>query len=95
VESASVVIFPSEADRRFPRSRYVRTVDADSDGAFTVTSLPPGSYLVTALEAGDGDASADWAAPESLEPLVAYAERVTLRERQLTTLSLRVVRPPR
>jgi hypothetical protein len=95
VESSSIVVFPSDADRRFPRSRYVKTADADSDGEFTITSLPPGNYLVAAVEAGDGDASADWANPEALDALVPLAERLTLGEGQAATLSLRVVRPSR
>jgi protocatechuate 3,4-dioxygenase beta subunit len=95
VESSSIVVFPSDVDRRFPRSRYVKTVDADSDGEFTVTSLPPGSYLVAAVEAADGDATADWTDPDALEEIASLAERVTLGEGQRATLSLRVVRPAR
>ena len=95
VESSSVVVFPSDAGRRYPRSRYVKTVDADSDGRFTLASLPPGDYLIAAVETGDGDASASWATPDALEPLAPIAERITLAEGQALNLSLRVVRLPR
>jgi hypothetical protein len=92
VESSSIVIFPSDANRRFPGSRNVRTAYADSDGHFIARSLPPGSYLVAAVEAGDGEASADWANPDALDALTPYAQRITLAEGQVANDSLRVVR---
>jgi protocatechuate 3,4-dioxygenase beta subunit len=87
----TVAVFPVDRTLWFSRSRYIKTGRSQADGSFRVTGLPPGDYLVAAvnrLEFGLGEL----ADVEMLEQLAAGGQRVTLAERDRKTLSLRLIR---
>ena len=87
--AASVVAFSTSRINWFAGSRHIMRTTSGSDGSYDVNGLPPGEYFVAAaatLPPGD------WQSPESLEALVAGATRVTMREGQSRTMTLRLVR---
>ena len=86
----AVYLFPTDRDRWFTNSRWVRLARAAADGGFTASSMPPGEYWVVALERVDASA-ADWVDTELLTTLASRAIRVTLGEGQSRTVSLRVI----
>ena len=53
-------------------------------------ALPPGDYLVAAVDRLDE--TADWQDPDFLQEIASGATRVTLGERQAQTTTLRIVR---
>jgi hypothetical protein len=87
---AIVVAFPVDRLSWFAGSRYFKQARSREDGSFEVDGLPPGEYFVAAVDALTTD---DWQSPHALEALVPQAMRVTLRERQVQTVTLRTGRP--
>jgi hypothetical protein len=87
----TVAVFPADRTLWFSRSRYIKTGRSQADASFRVTGLPPGDYVVAAvnrLEFGQGEL----ADVEMLEQLAARGQRVTVAERDRKTLSLRLIR---
>jgi hypothetical protein len=85
----TVVVFPQSAEKWGHRSRYIRRVDADAGGNFTITGLPPGEqYLAVATDYLDAGEHLD---PEFLEAMRSVATSFTLGEGEKETLALRVV----
>ncbi len=88
VPHASVVLFPAEPDKRSTSSVRFRSGGADKWGHYRNPVLPPGDYLVVALEARfplgpNADARA-------FDRLVPYAQLVTLQGEETRTLDLTV-----
>jgi hypothetical protein len=91
---AVVLVFPSDPalwdvgtnPRRMRLTRVMAT------GAYSVKSLPPGSYYVVAVP---DEQSSNWTDPASLEALARDATLVDLQEGSTKTQSLRTVRRAR
>ena len=86
---ASVVILPADpgrrvVDRHFPGTRTARV---DTTGAFELAGLPPGEYLVVAVDERRLDR---WPDPALLDELAAMTERVTLGAGELRSIPLRI-----
>ncbi len=77
VKDFAIVAFAEDAARWTWQSRFVATARPDLEGQFTITRLPPGTYLIVALEYLDEGDTSD---PKFLESLRATAQRVTLEE---------------
>jgi hypothetical protein len=82
-----VVLFARDPDRWRPPSRYVRTSRSDQDGRFKTTGLPPGEYLVIAVETVDPNEATD---PDFLGRIDSRASRFALGEGETRTLDLRL-----
>jgi hypothetical protein len=97
VDDYWVVLFAADRDRRFVGSQFVRiTGGPDTDGGFTIASLPPGDYWVAAVDAIEGDgATGEWQNPEVLDSLILGARRVSVAEGQRTSVDLRLIRRAR
>ena len=91
-----VILFADDDTRWFHRSPYVLATAATTNKRFTVTSIPPGTYFVAALDLQDDDASNNewWREPEFLRRLSTSARRITLSEGDVRTTNLRLIRPP-
>lgn len=87
----SVVVFSTNPDLWYSRTRHVKRAVSGADGVYRVTGLPPGDYFVAALHR-IAPAPAGETSPELLEQLATQAQRVTLNERDLETLNLRLIR---
>jgi Carboxypeptidase regulatory-like domain len=90
--TASVIVFPAqrEAWSGYGMSpRRLQNLRVDPKGAYSVSTLPPGSYYVAAVR----DAGAqDWQDPRFLEALMPLAELVDVNEGQKVSKPLKVVR---
>jgi hypothetical protein len=74
-----VVVFPTDSDRWFSGSQYVRQASAARNGTFTIHSLPPGDYWVVALDDLPPDPTlSNWQDASLLSELIARASRVQL-----------------
>jgi transcriptional regulator GlxA family with amidase domain len=93
IRNYSVVVFSTDRAKWIAPSRFLRLARPTQDGSFEVTGLPPGEYMVAAVDPIDGDdASGDWQKPETLERLSFRAVRVMLAERQRYMTVLRLIR---
>ena len=89
----SVLVFSTDRNRWWARSGHVKLARPNSEGVFRVETLPPGDYLLAALDTFD--INTEWLDPELLAQLVPSAQRMTLREREQATIELDLIRRPR
>jgi hypothetical protein len=85
---ATVILFSPFRDRWYARSRFMRSALVNTDGAFTVEGLAPGTYYAAAvarLPTGGSDA---WQDPAFLESISGPSSRVTLGENDRASLNL-------
>jgi hypothetical protein len=83
----AVVVHPVDVKEGMVATRYVRTARSDQDGSFQIRGLPPGRYLVAAVETLEQGREWD---PEFLKRFRDVARTVTLAEGQTLPLSLTV-----
>jgi hypothetical protein len=94
--ASSVVVFSVDPARWFDGSRHVKYARAQGDGSYTIRGLPPGAYLITAVDGADSAITAGgWQDPDVLVSLAPLATRLTLTEGQAATAALRTTRRPR
>jgi hypothetical protein len=87
VDDYGIVVFADDAALwRYP-SRFVATARPDQQGRFKITNLPPGRYLVVALEYVEGGQEQDLEYLESLRPI---ATPFTLSWGEARTLDLKL-----
>ena len=85
IPGAAVIVMSAYDKRWTPnRTRYLR---ASTAGSFIITGLPPGEYLIVAID----DALAEgWQDSRVLTQLRTLATRIALREAESRTLDLRL-----
>jgi hypothetical protein len=89
VAEYTVLVFPRDRKKWFAHSRYLKFTRPSQDDSFEVNGLPPGEYCVVAVPSLDAtDSGGEWQNPDVLETLVDAAERVTLGESDVVSLSL-------
>ena len=85
VSGAAIIVLPARQTAWSPnRTRYTR---AYGNGNFFVAGLPPGDYLIVAI---DDAASENWQDPGTVAALRTLATRVTVKEGEERTVQLRV-----
>lgn len=90
--NCTVVVFASDATKWGYPSRYFAQVRPGPEGKFSISGLPPGSYLALALPTVRGT---DWQDPEFLKQHLGVATHTSLVEGGSQTISLQVYRRPR
>jgi len=86
----TVLVFAEDAALWTFPTRYVRSGRADAQGLFKVRGLPPGRYLVAAVDSVE---DGEWQDPEFLERLREPASKLAIREGETRTLALKVLEP--
>jgi hypothetical protein len=79
---ATVIAFPADSKEWSPQSRRIQAVRADQNGVYRIAALPPGEYLLVAV---DDVEQGDWFDPVYLEAVKAGATRLTLAEGEQKT----------
>jgi protocatechuate 3,4-dioxygenase beta subunit len=73
----TVIAFSADASNWRPQSRYIQVSRSDPQGQFHIRGLPPGDYLVAAV---DDVESGEWFDPTYLDGLRRSGVRVSLSE---------------
>lgn len=84
----TVVVFPNDAERWVPTSRFFSTARPDQQGRFEATKLPPGDYLVLAVDYIEDGQQTD---PDFLQQMRAYATPVQLNDGEKRPVTLKLV----
>jgi hypothetical protein len=90
LRDATVLMFPSDADKWFETSRTIRATRPDQQGQWQVKGLPGGDYLAIALDYIEDGA---WNDPEYLESLRSASQKVTIADGGSQTIALKVITP--
>jgi len=83
------VAFSTSRDTWFNGSRQVKQRRSDANGSYTIEGLPPGEYWVAAVDRLE---PGNWLTAENLDAMVPGAARVTVREGQVLSTDLRLLR---
>jgi hypothetical protein len=90
VPGSFVLVFATDRDRWYPASRFLRTARAGSDGTFSLTGLPFGSYYAVAVRSVPSGGDEAWQDPQFLTSLIPRASAVTLGDALKGPLNLRL-----
>ena len=85
-----VLVFPTDRDRWYPASRFLRTMVAGADGTFTIAGLPFGSYYVAAALRLPDEGDDAWQDASFLNAVLLRASSITVRDGAKQTIALRV-----
>jgi hypothetical protein len=86
----TVVVFADDASRWWEESRWIRAVRPDQQGRYEIKGLPPGDYLIVALNYVE---EGMWNDPEYLESIRRYAQKMQLAEGATASPALKLVTP--
>ena len=87
--SGAVITLAEDRERWYQGSRFLSASRPSQNGSFVIAGLPPGSYLVIAVDRlPEGDA---WQDPVFLGTLAAKATRVTLSDGQQLAVNVSVI----
>ena len=87
----TLILYPADSRLWLPQSRWIRTARPDTQGQYTIASLPPGEYRIAALVDVEPGA---WFDPAFLQQLEPGSSSVALRAREHKVYNLRVSSPP-
>jgi hypothetical protein len=87
IKDYSVIVFPQDSDKWTPNSRYMRTSRPDQDGRYKVTGVPPGQYLLIALDYLDQN---EWNDKDFLEKIRSKATTFSLNDGETKSVDLRI-----
>jgi hypothetical protein len=88
--SCVVVAFPADRRLWFNGSRHVKQRRVEQNGSFEIDGLPPGEYWIAAVDRLE--TAGDWQTADALDALVVSASRLTVRDGQVVSTSLRLIR---
>jgi hypothetical protein len=92
---ALVVAGPIDPTQWHPRSRFVKMTTADREGRFTLSGLPAGQFLVTAIDAATlRPGSGDSLSPEDISFVMSGATHVSVSADGRASVEVRVMRLP-
>ncbi len=86
IGNVSVIAFPSDPKLWMPQSRHIITARTDSTGAYRLSSVPPGDYLLVAVEDVE---QGEWFDPEFLDQIKDDATKVKVGEGEQKTQDLK------
>ena len=83
----TVIALPADSNLWRPMSRFIQAGRPDKDGTYTIRGLPPGEYLLRAI---DDVEQGEWYDPELLQQLRAGATRVILQDGDTKSQDLKI-----
>jgi len=86
LHNVSVIAFPSDPKLWMPQSRHIVTARTDAAGAYRLSAIPPGDYLVAAV---DDVEQGEWFDPEFLDQIKDAATKVRIGEGEQKTQDLK------
>jgi hypothetical protein len=103
VRDYAVFVFPTDRDRWFDGSRWVKLARSSADGTFKAASMSPGEYWIAAVDRvdtpgsarisdGSLSASGEWVDAELLTMLSSRATQIIVGEGQSRDVTLRLTR---
>lgn len=90
ITDATILVFDGDAEKWADESRFVRAVRPDFQGKYEIKGLPAGDYLAVAL---DYVLDGLWNDPQYLASIRRYGEKLTLRDGESRTISLKLTTP--
>jgi protocatechuate 3,4-dioxygenase beta subunit len=91
VSDYTAIVFPADEARWTPESRFIAAERPDQTGRVRMTGLPPGEYLVAAVEWVE---EGQWLDPQFLQRLRPLASKLVLDHGQAATVQLKLVAVP-
>lgn len=91
VAGATVVVFPAQLSQRGVSGQHpdrVRAFRANGSGAFHLGALPPGEYLIAAIDEATADG---WQDPRQIDIIRARAKRLTFQAGDHVSMDLQLV----
>jgi protocatechuate 3,4-dioxygenase beta subunit len=86
VGDVAVIVFPSDERLWLPQSRYIAMARTDAAGSYKIGSLPPGDYLIVAV---DDVEQGEWFDPAYLDQIKAHATKIRIDEGDARTQDLK------
>ncbi len=86
VPAVTVIAFSSDPQHWRAQSRRISAVRSDQSGAYHIRNLPPGDYLIVAV---DDVEQGEWFDPAYLDRVKAEAQRISISEGEKKTQDLR------
>jgi len=86
IGDVAVIAFPADERLWSPQSRQIMTARTDRLGAYKLASIPPGEYLVVAV---DDVEPGEWFDPVFLDLIRGHATKVRIEEGQQHTQDLK------
>jgi hypothetical protein len=83
----TVILFPADERLWLPQSRQIATARTDTAGSYQLSPVPPGEYLVVAVEEVD---QGEWFDPTYLDQIRNRATKIRIEEGDQRTQDLKV-----
>ena len=81
----TVLVFPADTALWYPQSRFIMTARPDQTGRYQIRGLPPGQYLVAAVDPAEAN---EWYEPAFLDQQRPNATSLTLGDGDIKTQNL-------
>jgi hypothetical protein len=88
--AATVIVFPIDRARWYPRSRYVQRGQTEADGSFSIAGLPSGVYYAVPVRDVPADGADAWQEPAFLESLIPAALSVLVGDGGRSSVTFRL-----
>jgi hypothetical protein len=85
--NVTVIVFPPDEQQWLPQSRRIVTTRTDGSGAYQLSTVPPGEYLVTAIEDVE---QGEWFDPAFLDGIKGRATKIRIEEGEERTQDLKI-----
>jgi hypothetical protein len=86
VADITVIAFPADERLWLPQSRQIATARTDTTGGYRLAAIPPGDYLVVAMDVVE---QGEWFDPTFLDQVKGRATKVRVAEGEQRTQDLK------
>ena len=86
----TVIAFPTDSSLWRPQARQIQASRPDQNARYQIRGLPAGDYWLVAVDLAQ---QGEWYDPRFLDRIRTEAERITIREGEITSLNLTIGAP--